>query len=198
MEYKKVLSTGEIASFIGYTSQSVRNAVKELGLEPVSKQGRKLLYSVEQANAIAEHFGKDAVFVGEAVPEPDNKADKPTKGAEDSRQSEQIEFLKQQIAAKDTEIAEKNNQISSLLDNLATAQSQLADAQASIRALSTTVTVHTASEHRDLIAANNVTDIPSQDENVTAQEEEKDESPRVDDLTRWQRFKSVFWRKKRG
>lgn len=196
MESKKVLTTGEIGSSIGYTPQSVRNAVKELGLEPVSKQGRKLLYSVEQASAIAAHFGKDAVFDGreEAVDETEpaaERAEEPARDAEDS----QIEFLKQQIAAKDAEIAEKNKQIDSLLDNLtttnvqlSTAQAQLADAQSSIKALSATVTVHTASEHRDLIAAN----VPPQ-----VQEEDKDESPRVDDLTRWQRLKSVFRRNKK-
>lgn len=190
MDKQNLLSTGEIGTALGYTPQSVRNAAKELGLEPCGRSGRRLLYSLEQANVIASHFGKEFVWEANEAPIESNQSES------GSAQAEQIEFLKQQIAAKDAEIAEKNKQISSLLENLTTAQGQLVDAQASIKALSATVTVHTASEHRDLIAANSVTGIPSQKSAVV--QEEEDESPRVDDLTRWQRFKSVFWRRKKG
>lgn len=208
MVSKKVLSTGEIASGIGYTAQSVRNAVREMGLEPVSRQGRRLLYSVDQANVIAEHFGKEAMFIEEqaadaeeAAPMPE-EAEKPKKQAKDADDSsKQIEFLKQQIATKDAEIAEKNKQIASLLDNLTatnaqltTAQGQLADAQQSIKALSATTAIHTAADNRDRIILATQSEQPPQ----AAHEPTREESPRVDDLTRWQRFKSVFRRKRKG
>lgn len=167
-EPKYTLTTGQIAKTIGYSAQSVRNAVRDLGLEPVSKTGKGSLYSVDQANLISQKFGKGAPFV-----EPEQSDTPDGNDALIKSQQEQIEALRQQLK-------EKDRQISSLLENLTTAQSQLTQALDANRALSAS----TLATNADKLL-------------VARQEEVGDKEPEQE-LTRWQHFKAVFRRKKKG
>ena len=94
---KSLFTAQKIAELISYTPQSVRNAANALGIEHVSMDKKRFLYSEEQALAIAEYYGKKDAFQKGLEPVIDKDeliADLET----------QLEEMKKQLAGKDEEI----------------------------------------------------------------------------------------------
>lgn len=94
---KRLFTAQKIADAIHYTPQSVRNAVRALGIEHIDKDKKKFLYSEEQALAIAEYYGKLDLFQQSLKPAVDK--DDVIAGLE-----ERLEESAEQLAGKDAEI----------------------------------------------------------------------------------------------
>lgn len=97
---KRLFTAQKIADAIHYTPQSVRNAVRALGIEHVDKDKKKFLYSEEQALAIADYYGKLDLFQKSLKPAVDKDA--------------VIAELKQQLEESTEQLAEKDAEISTL------------------------------------------------------------------------------------
>lgn len=152
-------STSEIAARIGYTRQSVNNAMKELGLE-VKKTRRGYRLTAQQADAIAKYFGKEASF--------EDKAEKQEQGQEPEQGQEEplpqhpnnsdiekmlIESFERQLAAKDKQIEELNEQIKVAQQQLDKAQDQISGLLETNKALSAAQAVATAADKKEILLA---------------------------------------------
>ena len=128
-------STKELAQQLGYTTQSVRNAMKQLSIEP-EKRGRVYSISQEQAKKIAESFGKSL------IKEEKQKKDSSSKTNESFQNqietlNDHIKTLKNQIEIKDRQIESMQNQIDSLLETN--------------KALSAANAINTAADKKELL-----------------------------------------------
>lgn len=169
---KRLYTTAEIAKRIGYSQQSVRNAMRELGLEPANDSGRSYLYTREQANAVARHYGKRPSF--------EEKTDDSDKAL--------VEALRSEIVLLEAQVKQKDKTIETLLDSLQSTQAQLTQALDNERVLSGTVAVHAI--------ADNSKPIDGKEQPDEEEDEANEEEPH--ELTRWEHFKAVFKRKKKG
>lgn len=121
---KRLFTAQKIADAIHYTPQSVRNAANALGIQHVGKDKKKFLYSEEQAQAIAAHYGKLDLFqkaLEPAISKDDVIAELETR-LEESKQDiagkdAEIELLKQQLEESKAESANFQKIVSKQIDS---------------------------------------------------------------------------------
>lgn len=112
LEEDKTYTTSEVANLIGYTRQSVHNAIKVLGLD-VKLDNKGYHLTAKQANEIAKHFGKGKPFdTGKQTKR--NQVLFPSLDVLDKI----IESYEKQLDAKDVCIKQQAELISSLIDNI--------------------------------------------------------------------------------
>ena len=150
-------STSEVAARIGYTRQSVNNAIKELGLE-VMKTRKGYRLTAQQANAIAKYFGKEASFEDKAEEqgqEQEQGQEEPLPQPLNNNDIEKmlIESFERQLAAKDKQIEELNKQINAIQKQIDKAQEQIGGLLETNKALSAAQAVTTAADKKEILLA---------------------------------------------
>ena len=130
------LTTKVVSEALGYTQQSVRNAIEALGISPEKVKGGYVL-TVQQASKIAEHFGRDADFSSYDVEE----------GSEEPQETtSEIELLKSVVQTLQGQLEEKDKQIERL-------QKQLDSLLETNKALSTSSAAKQVAETKELLIA---------------------------------------------
>lgn len=107
------LSSSQVAENLGYSSQSVRNAAKELGIEP-QRKGNRYVFTAEQANAIAAHFGKEPIADESEEQRIEENEESPSDVLELLKK--QMEIQEQTIELLREQLKEKDAQINSLIE----------------------------------------------------------------------------------
>lgn len=128
----------EIALAIGYTKPSVSNAIKELGITP-AKNGNTNILTQEQAEQIANHFGKTL----------DSKdvTSKSKDETEIERQHQQyVSLLESQLKAKDEQIKSLQETMAGLQSTVTGLQETIDNLISTNRALSASVAVKDAQQ----------------------------------------------------
>lgn len=150
-------STSEVAARIGYSRQSIANAMKELGLE-VKKTRKGYRLNAQQADAIAKYFGKEASFEDKAEeqsqePEQDQEEPLPQHLNNSDIEKMLIESFERQLAAKDKQIEELNELIKVAQQQLDKAQEQIGSLLETNKALSAAQAVTTAADKKEILLA---------------------------------------------
>lgn len=135
----KMYTTSEVAEALGYTRQYIGKTIRELSLD-IQKEGNSYLLTTKQANKIAEHLGRDAVFTSSSVQEEEE-----VKGSDDAL-SAVIETLREQLEQKDKQIERLQAQIDTLLDTN--------------KALSTSHAIKNVAETKELLIADSTEEKP--------------------------------------
>lgn len=129
-------TTKKLAQSFGVSAQTVRNAVKDLKMNPNKPEdSRSFIFTQEQALEIARHLKKK-------LPQEKEETENAGNVVFDdliSFYKEQIEDLKEQIKIKDEQIANQDKHISALLETN--------------KQLSANATLQTAVENKDLLLA---------------------------------------------
>lgn len=154
---QEFFSTSEVAARIGYTRQSINNAMKELGLE-VEKTRKGYRLTAQQADAIAKYFGAEASFEDKAEeqsqePEQDQEEPLPQHPNNSDIEKMLIESFERQLAAKDKQIEELNKQINAIQQQLDKAQEQIGGLLETNKALSAAQAVTTAADKKEILLA---------------------------------------------
>lgn len=152
-------STSEVAARIGYTRQSVSNAMKELGLE-VKKTRRGYRLTAQQADAIAKYFGAEASFEDKTEEqgqsqesEQDQEEPLPQHPNNSDIEKMLIESFERQLAAKDKQIEELNELIKATQQQIDRAQEQIDSLLETNKALSAAQAVTTAADKKEILLA---------------------------------------------
>lgn len=135
----KMYTTSEVAEALGYTRQYIGKTIRELSLD-IQKEGNSYLLTAKQANKIAEHLGRDAIFASSSVQEEEE-----VKGSDDAL-SAVIETLREQLEQKDKQIERLQAQIDTLLDTN--------------KALSTSHAIKNVAETKELLIADSTEEKP--------------------------------------
>lgn len=135
----KMYTTSEVAEALGYTRQYIGKTIRELSLD-IQKEGNSYLLTAKQANKIAEHLGRDAIFTSSSVQEEEE-----VKGSDDAL-SAVIETLREQLEQKDKQIERLQAQIDTLLDTN--------------KALSTSHAIKNVAETKELLIADSTEEKP--------------------------------------
>lgn len=154
---QEFFSTSEVAARIGYTRQSINNAMKELGLE-VEKTRKGYKLTSQQADAIAKYFGAEASFEDKAEeqsqePEQDQEEPLPQHPNNSDIEKMLIESFERQLAAKDKQIEELNELIKVAQKQLDKAQEQIGGLLETNKALSAAQAVTTAADKKEILLA---------------------------------------------
>ena len=154
---QEFFSTSEVAARIGYTRQSINNAMKELCLE-VEKTRKGYRLTSQQADAIAKYFDVEASFKDKAEeqsqePEQDQEDPLPQPLNNSDIEKMLIESFERQLAAKDKQIEELNRQIKVTQQQIDKAQEQISSLLETKKALSAAQAVTTAADKKEILLA---------------------------------------------
>lgn len=105
------LTTKVVSEALGYSQQSVRNAIKALRISPEKAKGGYVL-TAKQAGKIARHFGVDADFSSYDAEESEEEPQEDTEGQQES--TSEIELLKSVVQTLQEQLEEKDKQIERL------------------------------------------------------------------------------------
>lgn len=109
------LSSSQIAKKLDYSSQSVRNAAKELGIEP-QRKGNRYVFTAEQANEIAAYFDKEPIAKESEEQEEQEEESKESPSDVLELLKKQMEIQEQTIELLREQLKEKDAQINSLIE----------------------------------------------------------------------------------
>ena len=122
---KDLLTTREIANALVLSTQSIRNAANELGIEADDKRKNSFCFTRSHAEQIANHFGKKHIFDLDADLEHDEfESSKSDLRRSIQEKENEIAFLKEriekleklqenQLRVFESQLAEKDKQIES-------------------------------------------------------------------------------------
>lgn len=141
----------EIALAIGYTKPSVSNAIKELGIIP-ARNGNTNILTQEQAEQIANHFGKTL--------DSRDVTSKSKDETEIERQHQQyVSLLESQLKAKDEQIKSLQETMAGLQSTVTGLQETIDNLISTNRALSASVV---ANDAQKLLEAKTVEEKPQE------------------------------------
>lgn len=132
----------DISELLGCSGQTVRNAVKALGLHPKRDSKSRFTFSEEDKGRIVEQIS------GRNANEPE----------ESELTLELIEVLREQLREKDTQLKEKDAQIEKLLSSLERSNEQIATLLDTNKALSAANAVQIAADKKEKLIEPAVTE----------------------------------------